>query len=85
MTYQAVSERLADLGREFYRRGWALGTSGNFSAVIDREPLMRDRAHGASLTALAASYRISRASVSKVLRAAKECSHNLASVAAASP
>jgi len=39
MTYQAVSERLADLGREFYRRGWALGTSGNFSAVIDREPL----------------------------------------------
>src|SRR6266568_4514281 len=39
MTYQAASERLADLGREFYRRGWALGTSGNFSAVIDREPL----------------------------------------------
>ena len=43
--------------------------------VIDREALLRDRAHGASLTALAASYRISRASVSKVLRAAKECSH----------
>jgi len=43
--------------------------------VIDREALLRDRAHGASLSALAASYRISRASVSKVLRAAKECSH----------
>ena len=43
--------------------------------AIDREALLRDRAHGASLSALAASYHISRASVSKVLRAAKECSH----------
>jgi methylthioribulose-1-phosphate dehydratase len=25
-------------GREFYRRGWVLGTSGNFSAVALREP-----------------------------------------------
>ncbi|MDA2913472.1 methylthioribulose 1-phosphate dehydratase [Acidobacteriia bacterium AH_259_A11_L15] len=30
---------LAELGRNFYDRGWALGTSGNFSAVICREPL----------------------------------------------
>jgi methylthioribulose-1-phosphate dehydratase len=34
-----VSEHLAELGRDFHRRGWALGTSGNFSAVLDREPL----------------------------------------------
>jgi methylthioribulose-1-phosphate dehydratase len=33
------SEHLAQLGREFHRRGWALGTSGNFSAVINRDPL----------------------------------------------
>src|SRR5215470_7994442 len=33
------SEQLADLGRQFHARGWALGTSGNFSAVIAREPL----------------------------------------------
>ena len=33
------SEHLAELGRDFYRRGWVLGTSGNFSAVIQREPL----------------------------------------------
>jgi methylthioribulose-1-phosphate dehydratase len=39
MTYAAASEYLADLGRDFHRRGWALGTSGNFSAVIEREPL----------------------------------------------
>jgi methylthioribulose-1-phosphate dehydratase len=32
-------ERLADLGRDFHRRGWVLGTSGNFSTVIDRDPL----------------------------------------------
>jgi methylthioribulose-1-phosphate dehydratase len=25
--------------REFYRRGWCLGTSGNFSAVLARAPL----------------------------------------------
>jgi methylthioribulose-1-phosphate dehydratase len=30
---------LAEAGRGFYSRGWALGTSGNFSAVISREPL----------------------------------------------
>ena len=33
------SEHLAELGRDFHRRGWALGTSGNFSAVIQRDPL----------------------------------------------
>src|SRR5262245_13582855 len=30
---------LAELGRNFYGRGWLLGTSGNFSAVVRREPL----------------------------------------------
>ncbi|MBI2149293.1 MAG: methylthioribulose 1-phosphate dehydratase [Acidobacteria bacterium] len=30
---------LVELARDFHRRGWALGTSGNFSAVIEREPL----------------------------------------------
>ena len=30
---------LAEIGRAFYSRGWALGTSGNFSAVVSREPL----------------------------------------------
>src|SRR5215472_15060964 len=33
------SEDLVELGRDFYRRGWALGTSGNFSAVVQPEPL----------------------------------------------
>lgn len=37
-TFETVAEQLAALGREFYARGWALGTSGNFSAVLSREP-----------------------------------------------
>jgi methylthioribulose-1-phosphate dehydratase len=31
--------QLAEAGRRFYRRGWVLGTSGNFSAVVSRRPL----------------------------------------------
>ena len=34
-----VAEVLAEVGRGFHARGWVLGTSGNFSAVISREPL----------------------------------------------
>jgi methylthioribulose-1-phosphate dehydratase len=30
---------LAECGREFYRRGWVLGTSGNFSGLVSRLPL----------------------------------------------
>jgi methylthioribulose-1-phosphate dehydratase len=37
--FSQAAEKLADVGRGFYARGWALGTSGNFSAVISREPL----------------------------------------------
>lgn len=32
-------QELAETGREFYRRGWALGTSGNFSMLLARKPL----------------------------------------------
>jgi methylthioribulose-1-phosphate dehydratase len=34
-----VAARLAAVGPRFYARGWALGTSGNFSAVVSRDPL----------------------------------------------
>ena len=33
-----VSDCLTELGRDFYARGWCLGTSGNYSTVIGREP-----------------------------------------------
>ncbi len=37
--FAEVAACLAEIGRGFHSRGWVLGTSGNFSAVISREPL----------------------------------------------
>jgi len=38
-TAEDLEARLAETGRLFYQRGWVLGTSGNFSAVMSRDPL----------------------------------------------
>jgi len=38
-TYSDAVADLVEIGKGFYARGWVLGTSGNFSAVISREPL----------------------------------------------
>ena len=35
----SIASELAAVGRRFYARGWVLGTSGNFSAVVQRKPL----------------------------------------------
>jgi methylthioribulose-1-phosphate dehydratase len=37
--FAEVAARLEEIGKGFYARGWVLGTSGNFSAVVSREPL----------------------------------------------
>lgn len=37
--FQNPTEQLVDAGHEFYRRGWVLGTSGNFSVLMARKPL----------------------------------------------
>lgn len=34
-----ISRRLVEIGRRFDDRGWVLGTSGNFSVVVHRDPL----------------------------------------------
>ncbi len=39
IAFEALAGELAELGRHCYERGWALGTSGNFSAVVSRDPL----------------------------------------------
>lgn len=39
MTKGKIAAELAAVGRRFYSRGWVLGTSGNFSAVVSRTPL----------------------------------------------
>jgi len=36
--YSPTAE-LAETGRDFYRRGWARGASGNFSVLLARKPL----------------------------------------------
>ena len=38
MSFPELALQLAEVGRLCYSRGWALGTSGNFSAVVSREP-----------------------------------------------
>jgi methylthioribulose-1-phosphate dehydratase len=37
--FALLASELAAIGRQFYERGWVFGTSGNFSAVIAREPM----------------------------------------------
>src|SRR2546427_6289729 len=39
LTISSVVPILREIGRDFHARGWVLGTSGNFSAVMSREPL----------------------------------------------
>jgi methylthioribulose-1-phosphate dehydratase len=39
MTFPDAAAALAEIGRQFYGRGWVLGTSGNFSTVVSRDPL----------------------------------------------
>jgi methylthioribulose-1-phosphate dehydratase len=35
----AIARAFREIGRDFHNRGWVLGTSGNFSAVVSRNPL----------------------------------------------
>ena len=39
MSRAELASQLAEIGRQFYGRGWVMGTSGNFSAVLSRDPL----------------------------------------------
>ena len=37
--FEDAARGLVEVGRRFDARGWVFGTSGNFSAVVDRHPL----------------------------------------------
>jgi methylthioribulose-1-phosphate dehydratase len=39
VSFDQLASQLAEIGRQCYARGWVLGTSGNFSAVVSRDPL----------------------------------------------
>lgn len=38
-SFPQIAASLSSIARSFYARGWAVGTSGNVSAVVQREPL----------------------------------------------
>src|SRR5262245_9559792 len=38
-SFRDTASALVAISRSFCARGWALGTSGNFSAVLSRDPL----------------------------------------------
>ena len=38
-SFSQIASSLASIARGLYLRGWLVGTSGNLSAVVDREPL----------------------------------------------
>ena len=54
-TFADAADRLVRIGQRFDARGWVLGTSGNFSVVLDEEPLRlaitRSGTHKGELTA----------------------------------
>ncbi|MFM7975961.1 MAG: class II aldolase/adducin family protein, partial [Pirellula sp.] len=37
--YETAIEGLRQTGHQFWTRGWSLGTSSNYSAVVGRDPL----------------------------------------------
>ncbi len=37
--FRALASELAEAGKNFYARNWVLGTSGNFSAALSKNPL----------------------------------------------
>src|SRR2546430_16993194 len=37
--FPILARALAEVSRNFYDRGWVMGTRGNFSAVVSRDPL----------------------------------------------
>ena len=39
LSFAKAAESLANIARRFHARGWLLGTSGNLSAVVSRDPL----------------------------------------------
>lgn len=39
LEFDRAADQLVEIGRRFDARNWVLGTSGNFSAVVSRDPL----------------------------------------------
>lgn len=37
--FSTLAQQITNIGQQFYQRGWVWGTSGNFSAVLQPDPL----------------------------------------------
>lgn len=56
MSFAELATQLVDVARQCHARGWALGTGGNFSAVVSRDPLrLAITASGVDKSSLSAS------------------------------
>lgn len=67
--FASTAAQLAEIGRGFYSRGWVLGTSGNFSAVVSREPLrFAITSTGVDKGALAAAHILEMDDAARVVR-----------------
>ncbi len=67
--FRQLAAGLAAAGRSFYRRGWVLGTSGNLSAVLEREPLrLAITASGVDKGGLSAAHFVEIGQDAKLLR-----------------
>jgi len=54
--FRRLAKEIAEIGKGFYSRGWAFGTSGNLSAVVEVDPLrLAITASGLDKSALAPS------------------------------
>jgi methylthioribulose-1-phosphate dehydratase len=70
-SFAKTSAELAEIGRGFYARGWVLGTSGNFSAVVSREPLrLAITSTGLDKGALAAAHFLEMDDEGRIVRGA---------------
>jgi methylthioribulose-1-phosphate dehydratase len=67
--FTSAAVELSEIGRGFYARGWVLGTSGNFSTVISREPLrFAITSTGIDKSTLAAAHILEMDDAAKVVR-----------------
>ena len=67
--FSKCAKELAEIGKSFYARGWVLGTSGNFSAVVSREPLrLAITSTGLDKGNLAPAHFLETSAVSEIIR-----------------
>ena len=82
-SFDQMAENLAVIARDFHSNGWMSGTSGNLSAVVDREPLrLVMTPSGADKGELTAAHMLL---IDEQARVVRDHDHNLSSDHTAKP